>query len=443
MINNILSKLDTHKYERCNDRMPNFVLKSKDLIWVDLDSKPIREFLAEEKPMLKFNLEDYMNALPKKYLIAYLLAVVFNVFENTWNCAYLYDDRTKLDSECIFVINEISKLLNANKKDNYYIAIKLDHIKQQQPCYIYLPWNDYIMTNLAAVLYDDEMQFANNKIPDYFERDEIKDIVTKLVKKDRQFITSLKAPEICEHFLNNTDDIAVSINGTACVGKTKLLQEIQHEVIKRYDPSCQILKIGKYGGFKGKDSNQILSLTYQGIALNLVNRQPTSIMDRDPFNNLIWRCILQCMKTFDRDEDLIDLFVEIFVTSVSRNLVKTMQQYPVVVLVDFDEIQNRMRMFNRATGGDRKRCFITNYVKIQNIVYCTFAHLANWPVFETAFNSIENPENRFTIKNLILTKISQNTKNNKRSMPELESNSSFKSDFCECFNTAKKLKIMK
>ncbi|UVX94918.1 TK1 [Callinectes sapidus nudivirus] len=418
----------------------------KDVIWTDLSSAEIQKVLQERQPRLKYNLEQYMNALPKKYLIAYLVGFMFDVYCIHNNMRYMYDDRSHMDHESIAVVNQIRKSLEENESENYYIRICLaaEGCEKESHYYVDLPWNDYIMTNLANMMYAEQKNVLDVSVKpeDKFDRAEIRSIVEKIMKKDPEFIRELKSEQVVNHFLKNTKKVAVSINGTACVGKTSLLNEIVDEVKKRHDPSCTTMKVGPYGGFRGKDSNQILALTYQMIAVDLVTGYPSNVMDRDIFNNLLWRLIMQCMGTCPLEE-FIDRVTDLFVNFVSKNLVAIMLTYPVVVLVDFDEVSNRERMFNRGNGGDRFRCFIENYVPSQNVFYCLFACMAKWPVFETAFNTLDNANNRKFIKSIVISKIVSNPKNGGRCNSVLRKNVSFKNEEGEDFTASKKMRIVK
>lgn len=432
MISIIIDKLYKHEFKRTNVYCLNSLNYKNDILeYLNVPSNI--EILQDNSiPIIQYNLEEYMLALPKKYLIMYVSCAMMNIFHPNRNMTFVYDYRTHFSYDDIYIIKLMKKTLCNFETDIYHINV-LD---------TYLPWNDYILTYLATELYKKDIFIEKNiftKENDMFEEDEIKQIVTKLINKDEDFIKSLQNDEFYDHFINKTQDVAVSINGTACVGKTNLLRELKEEITKRYDSSCSIEKIGIYGAYKGKDNNQILALSYQGVCINIANRFPSSLLDRDPFNNLIWRCILQFVNTTDDNEELINKIVHMFTQSISKNLILTMQQYPVIVLIDLNERDNRERMFNRATGGDRKRCYITNYVCMQNLFYCLFSYFCKWPVFNTAFNA----NNRAIIKHLVFSKVKNNSRNPKTNTPYLNSMVTFKSEHIENFDGAIKMRIMK
>lgn len=432
MIKYIINKLETKDYRRVGGKHLNSIC-DKNVIWTELNTEPILSVLttSEQDANLNFNLEDYMLALPRKYLYAYLAAAIMNIFHPKRSPSFIYDSRSLLDYNCITIIDIIKEVLIDFEDEIYYI--KVDDI--------YLPWNDYIMTWLAATMYKKDIKTGKDefKKPDYYEDAEIRPVVHDLIHKHSEFLNMLKSSKNHDFFMNKTQDIAVSINGTACVGKTNLLQELQNEIIDRYDSTCRIEKIGKYGGFRGKDNNQILALAYQAVIINRTNRNCSNVFDRDPFNNLIWRCILGFVKTYDDLQQLEDEIVSMLLQSISKNLIKTMQQYPVIILIDNDIKANRERMFKRATGGDCKRCFITSYVSAQNLFYCFFAYMCNWPVFDTGFKRTD----RDTIKRLVLQKVSTNSRNPTTKIPDINHMVSFKTTYAENFKAAKRLRIMK
>lgn len=440
MINSIIDALREKRYQKIfRDNNNDLVNRSTNLLnslLESLNEDSLKQHLLEknqDKVKFNFNLETYMAALPVKYLICYIFAACMNLFHPLRAMTMIYDQRTHFDYDCIYVIKRIKSILNYHQ-DVYYIKVnKLN---------VYLPWNDYIIPILAREVFQNETnpyKKLNHRTLDTYFTDDVRQLVTKLVQKDQGFLTWLcqNSHQNFDHFVNHTQRISIAINGTACVGKSSLLLELAGELSSFYNTQCQVQKIGKYGGYRGKDNNQVLSLSYQAVMMNLTNRDVNNLHDRDAFNNLIWRCILQYP---DNDEkDLVELVTEIFVKSISKNLIKTMSQYPVIVLIDLNAVANRERMYLRNTGNDRVRCFIKNYVESQNVFYALFAYMCRWPIFNTAYD----PTDRSTIKKLVFEKYHNNVTNNISDAVPLNYNVTFKTDYVENFERACKLNIMK
>lgn len=438
MLDVTLKSLAERDYERCDGRDIPANIVDIETLWISID-KNYRKILQDDSPItLGFNLEDYMCVLPKKYLLAYIIAAMTNFFHEKRNGIYIHDTRYGMDKDCIYIINHIKTSLLENTEDNYYLNVSQSNI--------YLPWNDYIVPSIAELMEGMRTQFmkpsTSAKKPDTISKDKIRYAVHNILKKDKDFMEQLRSEEVERHFIDGTSKVAVSFNGTACAGKTSTLYQLQNEIIGKLNRNCQIEKVGRYGGFRGKDGNQILALTYQGIMLNIAHRYPSNLLDRDPFNNLIWRLILQFIKTYKDESNLEDEIVEVFYKSVSGNLLQIMKQYPVIIIIDLDEISNRKKMFERKTGGDRKRCYITNYVKMQNVFYSLFAYFCKWPVYNRAFST----ETRKKIIKLVMLKIEQNPRNPPQigsQEVDLKASVKFESDHKEDFKAAIKVNIMK
>jgi hypothetical protein len=114
-------------------------------------------------------------------------------------------------------------------------------------------------------------------------------------------------PADIHRFLYDTKFTAVKINGTACAGKTTILNNTLAEIKETIDSNAEILKIGSMGGFAGKDYNQVLAMQYQYVAIGMADQFYTSVCDRCPFNNMIWRIILAMM---DTTQDLVTVFMK-------------------------------------------------------------------------------------------------------------------------------------
>ncbi|UVT30853.1 p-loop NTPase [Penaeus vannamei nudivirus] len=408
-------------------------------VWLELTNMVIP---SDINPQFGFHLEEEINCLPKKYLIGYLLACLFNVFNEPKNIYLLYDERSKLDPETLFVLDQFVSSMNLNADKVYYYRLKL-----QNGRVLDIPWHPYILSNINYVY----KKTPRQKILDRLDKDIIQDKVLKLIRGDYHYYSYIFDPRRAhQHFAVETSNTAVCVNGTACVGKSSVLNSILAKIRTHIDENSFIIKSGKLGGFKGKDVNQILSLEYQCCGMSEIFQSPTALMDRCPFNNLIWRYILRFVEATELDDVALSEHIANYVVdTLSHNMVRVMRQYPVVVLIDTNVVQNRKRMYYRATGGDSFRCFIEKYAPMQNLFYALFADLAKWPVYNTAIVDENYPMDQHErirdMKTLILEKIKQNAlRRGKIQLPlKLAYNVSFGSDIAESFEGAIRTNIMK
>jgi len=215
------------------------------------------------------------------------------------------------------------------------------------------------------------------------ERGNLISLVSRILKSDVSLFKKEFKMWDRQSFIEDTAPVAVGVNGTACVGKTTILNMALEKIQKYLDPQAQILKAGKFGGFKGKDREQTAAMQYQAITFAVMGDQYTSIADRDMFNNFIWRIIMahQCTRTCTAEK-----IVDNVLNKVSSNMIEVMSKQPIMIILDFNIVQNRMRMYKRANGGDRTRCFIQYYTPAQNAVYGLFAYLCKWPTFHRCFS---------------------------------------------------------
>lgn len=261
---------------------------------------------------------------------------------------------------------------------------------------IRLPWSDCILPNLSPA----------NTLPRK---------VASSVSNVMLCVPSLRSimERACTGAVMHDDEVAVrhawvghthahapSINGLACGGKSTLLRDAHELVCTRYDSNASILKVSQFGSFRGKDVDQVLAMQYQFLSIHLTLTNYTSIMDRCPFNNMLWRLI---MKYVDTTIDPIDAFVK-DLSRIHVAMIEAMSREPVMILLEAHIDSNRRRMWHRNTGQDRRRATIERYVSMQNMVYGTFARLCNWPTFQVA----ETLKDNGAIMALIRTKIAAN-----------------------------------
>ena len=277
----------------------------------------------------------------------------------------------------------VSIVRQSLKKQLYYVMLPISQL--------ILPWSDCILVDLVqrSNLRQLMLEPATN---------------TLLAHPD---MSSLANAYFCGAFgqhtydgsswINKTMCHAPSVNGVACVGKSTILAAAAEASA---DPNAQVLKVSKVGTFRGKDDDQVLAMQYQLTALSLAEIYYTSVMDRCPFNNMIWRLIMNYMDTTEN-------VVEKFCRDLSRITLFTIERMsiePIIVILDNDICANRRRMFKRNHGQDRLRCKIENYVKAQNMVYGVFARLCGWPVF----CATDLMENSLPLQELIAGKINSN-----------------------------------
>lgn len=155
------------------------------------------------------------------------------------------------------------------------------------------------------------------------------------------------------------------LTGTACVGKTSLIQKIADTF------NLPKTKTSMFGGFKNKDTCQILGLLNQAAGFSIEN-SGFSVCDRFPFDNLIWLII---MSLIGNDFNMILFQFEQMLKAINPNIFSCYKNKPWIVILEANPTENRKRMLQRNNGGDSFRAFIPYYVELQNMVYGVFAAL--------------------------------------------------------------------
>lgn len=257
----------------------------------------------------------------------------------------------------------------------------------------------------------------------------------------RALLTDMSCVGTKRNYIEGTHEMSPMINGTACVGKTTIINKLMGE-LKSIDPNAEVLKCGKLGGYQGKDSNQILAMQAQMVLYDAATTHYTSVMDRDPSNNLLWRIILQLMSSTD---DIVSKFMDILM-DISPSEIDALSRLPVAVIIDTNCIENRKRMKSRgASYGDNYRCFIEMYVPVQNMVHGVFATMCNWILLD---RSHEDCDIHYSmLSQLMINKIKHNI--TRRSLPTARVSSPYilqtttNSDDETAFNTSINLNIFK
>lgn len=354
-----------------------------------------------------YKIERKIFALPKQTLYLYLYYQLLYDFYNTpfksqaESISLLRALQPKTIYIPLMIFQNLSTIHQYIENGLYYITIPP----------IQLPWSDVICTKLfSSYNYTPIIPLPYESVSSLsLEYDNLIAVVTSILQPKENTMDIISRWNK-DDFINKTASIAVGINGTACAGKTSILNKTLTKIQQNIDPNTGIIKAGKYGGYKGKDHEQILALTYQATVFAAMQEQYTSIADRDMFNNLIWRMILYHMDTFSCTPKNI---VDNFISKISRNLIHIMSKQPIIVFIDLNVPENRYRMFRRETGGDRKRCYIEYYTPAQNSIYGLFAYLCKWPIFNRTFDE----KKQDNIISLIYDKIEHNVVQHNNKLP--------------------------
>lgn len=352
-------------------------------------------------------LEHKMLSLDRPTLLLYLFYQLgFNLFNDVFVTMAESASRFKtlapydLELSTLHNLCMIHKYISIN---TYYLII---------PPFA-LPWSDVILPKYYHRYNDLTIGFGIPKEFLSLSDPNLVHIVNMLLNGDTQVVTSPKwTTWTRQNFIENTSPLAVGINGTACVGKTTIIDRAIASIQVEIDPNADIIKAGKYGGYRGKDNEQALAMEYQAIVYGLMQEQYTSIADRDMYNNLIWRFILSHQDTKNCTAENI---VQHVTSKISTNMIQIMRKQPIIIIVDLDALKNRRRMFRRAMGGDRLRCFIEYYVPAQNALYGLFAYLCGWPIFNRNFDDKLNQQDE--IVDLMVSKIKDNVERYDMKLP--------------------------
>ncbi len=344
-----------------------------------------------------------------------------------------------------------------SKNENYLLEVHIveDRVKH------YIPWNDFILPELGRAAYERRLLMNDTIKPIEQPTAAIVNIwdksnkayiryVAKAIYTSRHWTQEMQEIEtkcnehVLDNYVYNSHSMAPMINGTACVGKSTLVNKVLSHVRSNIDPSASIIKAGSLGGFNGKDSNQLLALQYQGVIFTAALTHFTSICDRCPINNLIWRIILQLMKT---NGDVVDDLMHIL-DNLSPEAIRLWKTLPIVCIIDSNVNENRKRMLTRAESmGDAFRSLIEKYVPVQNMVYAVFATLLDQPLFNRANPDYISKTEDYIVK-LMVKKIEKNCDMHQFVLPEIVPKKQkmpvvSDPDTIEKFQTAVKLHIFK
>lgn len=194
--------------------------------------------------------------------------------------------------------------------------------------------------------------------------------------------------------------LGVSINGTACVGKTTFATKILSVL-----ENCEMTKATRSGNFGGKDKFQIGAMNHQFVSIINTIRGWGNVQDRDAYNNCDWRFIMP-MLAKETIEEVKSTFISLFVATWSFTFDES--PFPVIIVLEDDPPLNRLIQRSRGHGSDYARSHHWNYVTSQNIVYGVRGILRNHIVItRTQFR-----EKMDYLVELVIEKIMKNKESN-------------------------------
>lgn len=162
------------------------------------------------------------------------------------------------------------------------------------------------------------------------------------------------------------------ITGTACVGKTTLL-----ESLKLY--GWETISRGSQGTFSGK-AKCPSTMSSLDQSMQYVLSFGNVIGDRGTIDNPLWNYIMDATNP-SKYIDLVDDFKHHLESTLNENVLLQYARENVVIIIDLKPEENRKRMMKRAQDGDIKRSRIFMYPYVQNLFYFIMARLVGWKIF--------------------------------------------------------------
>lgn len=187
-------------------------------------------------------------------------------------------------------------------------------------------------------------------------------------------IESLNKPlfELCELNKQRSMSNIKYITGTACVGKTTLL-----ESLKLY--GWETISRGSQGTFSGK-AKCPSTISALDQSMQYVLTFGNVIGDRGTLDNPLWNYIMDATNPI-KCTDLVKDFKHHLESTLNENVLLQYARENVVIIIDLKPEENRKRMMNRAENGDIKRSRIFMYPYAQNLFYFIIARLVGWKIF--------------------------------------------------------------
>lgn len=415
----------------------------------DLTSVKVKKIVAILKHEFnynhdKFHLESKFAAFDDlEVCVSFLILHLYYV--NIFYCKIKYFTKkveyifgNRLSTHVKNELYRIYNIINEHKDINY--IIKIDNI--------HVIWSDIILPELEKykkvtdVYNYDASQYTNT--PELLimqSNDECLSVIDKALyiysSKDTVDRISL------QDFIYRTYGIAVSVNGVACVGKTTFLLDCIDNIKSVYDQNAQIIKCSNLNGnCKNKKDDIAEALLHQYTMYGALFKYYTSVADRDPFNNYIWRII---MEGFESNRDIRGILYN-HLRCLDDDQLDCIGKLPLIFILERDQLANRQRMQLRNRNGDYFRCKIEKYVMLQFVCYLAFGLMVNR--INKSILIVYNDELDIA-KEYILSKIQHNIANHNNRLPEIKPPSQHKAQYktsgpsSEIYKTAMKLNIYK
>lgn len=314
----------------------------------------------------------YSNDFIKIKSILFLMCAIFNKLK-TVNKIYYINEITYPWNNAI--IPAIGRLMTENKKSftncdryidltqNYNTCVEDDDLNTET-CNPALNFKQMSLLEYCPKLELIALKFFNG---------DVQDLVTHHYDLTDEFI---------DDWVKRTHNHAVFVSGTACVGKTTFLNDAIKNIQEKYNECATIMKSGRCGGFDGKDEDLILALSLQATMLNYATTYTTCIGDRTPYDNLIWRFIMN-LPRFNDTGSMVAEFTKSF-SKFSPVLLQLIAKEPYIIIINTNVLKIREQMKMRNHANDVSRSDVYRYVELQNMAYGVFGHLSNCIVIDLA-----------------------------------------------------------
>ncbi|XP_025196791.1 MATH and LRR domain-containing protein PFE0570w-like [Melanaphis sacchari] len=177
------------------------------------------------------------------------------------------------------------------------------------------------------------------------------------------------------------------ITGTACCGKTSMLNKLKNE------NNWIVPSRGDLGGFGGKcNSPALVASMHAAIDFALSHYNGCMIGDRGPLDNYLWTFIMPMFEKLANINDCIE-FVQILVYEFLNFLNYSQNElslayyanHDVLIMVDPFYENTHRRMMSRFSGNDAHRSNIPFYALVQNIVYMITAYVFEYKIISIPY----------------------------------------------------------
>ena len=342
-------------------------------------------------------------------LTLFLSSVLTYRWDQNWSSGFL--SKYCLGQNDELLVHKLTVLYNIFK--NYQKDIQYYNVK-----FSVLPWIRHFPALFNRKLSEEEKinnALYNYALPRYPEQVLSQKYPLKLYYDEIREKKLYDNVESIEHFQNHTRNVAISVTGTACATKTTTLNFINNFInnyleLNAIDETCTIYKAGQMGSFQNKDIEQGRAMCYQGVMINVAYDYKYAIIDRSPYDNLIWRIIMALVPSYGTEEFETNLY-NAFDTIWSISMMNAISLDPIIIFVDLNEEENRKRMLKRNTGADNWRYSLDGYVEVQNIIYYMVGRMVKSPIFDMS-EIINNPKKSSQLWQKIVTMIYTKYSNN-------------------------------